>query len=46
MSIPTIEDIQILDGRILAMLSGDEEATLDFYRKQGRKFDVSVSIVN
>ena len=46
MGIPTIEEKRALDGRIFAMLSEDEQATLDFYRTQGRKFDVGISIVN
>ncbi|HYD60870.1 MAG TPA: hypothetical protein VEC35_10970 [Noviherbaspirillum sp.] len=46
MNIPTIEEIKALDGRIFATLSEKEQAVLDFYRDQGRKFGVSVSIVN
>lgn len=46
MSIPTIEEVQSLDGHIFAMLSENEQVTLDFYRTQGRKFDVGISIVN
>lgn len=43
---PSIEEVKALDGRIFAMLNPDEEAVLNFYRDQGRKFGVSVSIIN
>lgn len=43
---PSIEEVKALDGRIFAMLNKDEEAVLNFYRDQGRKFGVSVSIIN
>lgn len=43
---PSIEDVKALDGRIFAMLNPDEEAVLNFYRDQGRKFGVAVSIIN
>ncbi len=43
---PSIEEVKALDGRIFAMLNADEEAVLNFYRDQGRKFGVSVSIIN
>lgn len=43
---PSIEAVKALDGRIFAMLNSDEEAVLNFYRNQGRKFGVSVSIIN
>lgn len=46
MSIPTLGDVRALNGRIFAMLSAPELAVLDFYRTQGRKFDVSVTIAN
>lgn len=45
-SIPTLNDVQALDGRIFAMLTTDEISVLDFYRAQGRKFDVSVAIIS
>lgn len=45
-TIPTLDQIQALDGRIFAMLSDDELAVLDFYRAQGRKFNVAVSLAN
>jgi hypothetical protein len=35
-----------LDGRIYAMLSEGEREVLDFYRKQGRKYRVAVSIIS
>lgn len=43
---PSIEAIKALDGKIFAMLTADEQATLDFYRIQGRKYGVSVAIIN
>jgi hypothetical protein len=43
---PTIEAIKALDGRIFAMLDTAEMEVLDFYRAQGRKFGVAVSIEN
>ncbi|MBF4991118.1 hypothetical protein [Methylophilus sp. QUAN] len=46
MTIPTLDAIKALDGRIFAMLTEEEQAILNFYRDQGRKFDVSVSILN
>lgn len=45
-TIPTIDQIKALNGRIFAMLTPQESKVLDFYRAQGRKFDVSVSIIN
>lgn len=45
-TIPTIGQIKALDGRIFAMLTPQESEVLDFYRAQGRKFDVAVSIIN
>lgn len=44
--IPTLADVKALDGRIFATLTVAESEVLNFYRKQGRKFDVSVSIIN
>ena len=43
---PTIEAVKALDGKIFAMLNSDEQATLDFYRRQGRKHGVSIQIEN
>lgn len=43
---PSIEEVKALDGRIFAMLNPGEEAVLNFYRAHGRKFCVSVSIIN
>lgn len=43
---PSIEAIKALDGRILAMLNASELDTLEFYRAQGRKYGVAVSIIN
>lgn len=43
---PTIEEVKALDGRIFAMLNPSELETLEFYRAQGRKFGVAVSIIN
>jgi len=41
---PSIEAVKALDGKILAMLNSDEQATLDFYRAKGRKHGVSIQI--
>ncbi len=43
---PSIESVMALDGRIFAMLSEGEREALDFYRTQGRKYGVAVSIIN
>lgn len=43
---PSIEQVRALDGRIFAMLDADEERVLNFYRDRGRKYGVSVSIIN
>lgn len=40
------EAVKALDGRIFAILSPAECKTLEFYRAQGRKFGVAVSIIN
>ena len=45
-TIPTLEQIQALDGRIFATLTSDEDAVLRFYRDRGRMFKVSISILN
>lgn len=46
MNQPTIEEVKALDGKIFAMLTARENDVLDFYRMQGRKFSVSISIIN
>ncbi len=46
MNIPTLEAIQSLDGRIFATLNEQELLALEFYRAQGRKYDVAVNIIN
>lgn len=35
-----------MDGKIFAMLTERENLVLDFFRKQGRKFGVSIRIDN
>ncbi len=45
-TIPTIQQIKALDGRVCATLTATESEVLDFYRAQGRKFNVAVSIEN
>lgn len=45
-TIPTIEAVKALHGRIFAMLNASELETLEFYRAQGRKYGVSVTIEN
>lgn len=46
MPIPTLDSLKALDGRIFAMLDESELEVLNFYRDQGRKFDVTVTVVN
>lgn len=43
---PKIEEVQALDGKIFAMLDENERNVLRFYKEQGRKFGVAVSIIN
>jgi hypothetical protein len=43
---PSIDAVRALDGRIFAMLTPNEEEVLNFYRAQGRKFSVTVRIIN
>lgn len=43
---PTLRQIAALDGRIFAMLTDAEVEVLKFYRDQGRKYDVTVTIIN
>jgi len=43
---PSIDSVLALNGRIFAMLSTDESDVLTFYRDQGRKFGVAVSIIS
>lgn len=45
-SIPTLSELQALHGRIFATLTAQEALVMDFYRRQGRKFDVVVGIIN
>ena len=45
-TIPSLEAVQALDGRNFAMLSTEEQSVLQFYRDQGRKFDVSIAILS
>ncbi|QCS62725.1 MULTISPECIES: hypothetical protein [Achromobacter] len=45
-SIPTLSELQALDGRIFATLTAQEALVMDFYRRQGRKFDVVIGIIN
>lgn len=46
MNIPTLDAVKALDGKIFAMLNDDELITFNFYRDCGRKFGVSVQIIN
>lgn len=43
---PSLEQVEALDGRIFATLTPAEVNVLDFYRTHGRKFGVTVSIIN
>lgn len=45
-NLPTKEEVKALDGKIFAMLTERESLVLDFFRKQGRKFGVSIRIEN
>lgn len=44
--VPTVEAVLALDGRIFAMLTSEENKALQFYRDQGRKYGVAVSIIS
>lgn len=44
--IPSIESVMALDGRIFALLSPDEVKVLEFYRAEGRKHGISLTIIN
>jgi len=46
MSIPTLDAVKALDGRIFATLDEQEIQVLEFYRTQGRKYDVVIAIIN
>lgn len=46
MGTPTINEVKNLDGKIFAMLNDRENQVLDFFRQQGRKYGVAVSIIN
>lgn len=43
---PQIAEIQALDGRIASTLSPMETSVLNFYHAKGRKYGVSVTIIN
>lgn len=43
---PTLEDVLALDGRIFAVLNDGEERVLNFYRDRGRKYGVTIKIIN
>lgn len=43
---PSIEAIKALDGKIFAMLTADQREVLDYYRDRGRKYGVTVEILN
>lgn len=45
-TIPTIDQVKALDGRIFATLTHEETSVLDFYLMQGRKYDVAISMLN
>lgn len=44
MTIPSLDAVNALNGRHLALLEAHEIEVLRFYATQGRKFDVSVGI--
>lgn len=41
-----IEAVKALDGKLFAMLTPEEEATLNFFRDVGRKFGVAVQVIS
>lgn len=43
---PTLDEIKALDGRIFAMLTEQEEEVFNFYRDMGRKYGLSVGVLN
>lgn len=43
---PNVEAVRALDGKIFAMLTLEEEEMLNFFRDQGRRYGVSVSIIS
>lgn len=43
---PQIADIQCLDGRVASTLSPMETAVLNFYHAKGRKYGISMTIIN
>lgn len=43
--IPTLDQVRALEGRVFAMLTPAELETLEFYRRRGRRFGVSVSVM-
>ena len=45
-TIPTIDQIKTLDGRIFEMLSSEEASVVDFYLARGRMYDVAISIIS
>lgn len=44
-TVPHLDAIRALDGKIFATLNSDERAVLDFCRTQGRKSGVNITIV-
>lgn len=46
MTMPPLDAIRALDGRNFATLTPEELAVLRFYRDQGRKFDVDITITS
>ena len=45
-NVPSVEEVQALDGMLIAMLNERERTVLEYFRNQGRKHGVSVTIVN
>jgi len=43
-SIPSVEEVEALDGKIFEMLNERELYVYKFYRDQGRKYGVAISI--
>jgi hypothetical protein len=45
-NLPTREEVQAMDGKILAMLTEREVHVLDFFRMYGRKHGVAIHVKN
>lgn len=46
MTAPSLESVKAIDGKILAVLKPEELIVLNFFQNRGRKFGVSVTVIN